>query len=188
MGRKHELSGMAGFAKAVAGTSADYWWSEGNQVAIGRQGKGFFVATNLGGLDRTFSTSMPAGAYCNVIQGCPTTSGCEGDTIHVDGSGNARFVISDGSNPMAAIHVGENPVFGSFFYRHLYTILQGYIIMIFVLLELVNRLAVPFHLQRRWLAVAAVCGEKVEVHPSHQHRAQPQPRDHHQRATRELSF
>jgi len=99
------ISGMASFSKAVSGTSANYWWSEGNQVAIGREGKGFFVATNQGGLERTFPTGMPSGDYCNVIQGCPTSSGCSGDTIHVDGSGNAHIRITDGANPIAAIHV-----------------------------------------------------------------------------------
>ena len=59
---------MASFSKAVAGTSASYWWSEGNQVAVGREGKGFFVATNHGGLSRTFPTGMPSGDYCNVVQ------------------------------------------------------------------------------------------------------------------------
>ena len=48
-----------------------------------------------------------------LFQGCPTNSGCSGDTIHVDGSGNAHISISDGANPFAAIHVGQYKKYAS---------------------------------------------------------------------------
>jgi len=99
------IAGMAGFAKAANGQPLTNWWSEGNKAAFSRGNKAFIVITNEGTLDRTFSTGLPPGDYCNVIEGCPTSSGCTGKTITVDGSGNARIIIDNANEPIAAIHV-----------------------------------------------------------------------------------
>ena len=77
----------------------------GNSVAFSRGDKGFFALTG-DQLDMTFSTNLPAGEYCNVITGCPTDTGCEGESATVDGSGNVHVKINNADDPMFAIHVG----------------------------------------------------------------------------------
>lgn len=101
---------MVGFAKAVKGTSMQNKIG-GSPVGFSRGDKGFFLISTHTPSSGTFYTGLPSGDYCNVIQGCPTSSGCEGDTIHVDGSGNAHISISDYDNPMAAIHVGRYTIY-----------------------------------------------------------------------------
>jgi alpha-amylase len=103
--RWRAIAGMAGFAKAANGQPMQNWWNEGNKAAFSRGNKAFVVITNEGTLDRTFFTGLPAGDYCNVIEGCPTASGCTGKTFTVDSSGNARIIIDDSNEPIAAIHV-----------------------------------------------------------------------------------
>ncbi len=101
------FAGMAGFAGAVKGTGVRNQWNEGNKAAWSRDDKGFIFITNEGSFQGSLQTGLPSGDYCNVIQGCPTNSGCEGDTVHVDGGGNAQITVSDGMNPMVAIHVSK---------------------------------------------------------------------------------
>ncbi len=95
---------MVGFAKAVKGTNM-HNQIHGSPVGFSRGDKGFFLISTWP-TEGNFYTGLPSGDYCNVIQGCPTSSGCEGDTIHVDGGGNAYIKIPDHYVPMAAIHVG----------------------------------------------------------------------------------
>ncbi len=52
-------------------------------------------------------TGLPAGTYCNVIKGCATDSGCEGESVSVDGSGYANINIPASDEPILAIHVGK---------------------------------------------------------------------------------
>lgn len=103
--RWRAIAGMAGFAKAANGQPMTNWWSEGNKAAFSRGNKAFIAITNEGTLDRTFQTGLPPGDYCNVIEGCPTPSGCSGKTFNVDSSGRARIIIDDSNEPIAAIHV-----------------------------------------------------------------------------------
>ena len=51
-------------------------------------------------------TGLPAGTYCNVIKGCATDSGCEGESVVVNSDGNAQIVIPATDEPILAIHVG----------------------------------------------------------------------------------
>ena len=51
-------------------------------------------------------TGLPGGTYCNVIKGCPTNSGCEGESVVVDSDGNAQIVIPASDEPILALHVG----------------------------------------------------------------------------------
>jgi alpha-amylase len=53
---------------------------------------------------QVLQTGLPAGEYCNVIQGCATSSGCEGQTVTVNGDGTASINI-EGDDPILAIHV-----------------------------------------------------------------------------------
>ncbi len=69
--RWEAIAGMAGFAKAIQGSSDDFdnWWEEGNQVAWSRGGRGFVALTWHGGMSNRLQTGLPTGDYCNVIQG-----------------------------------------------------------------------------------------------------------------------
>ncbi len=83
------------------------FWTEGNQAAWRRGNKGFVAISNHNYLDQTFNTGLPAGDYCNVIEGPATDTGCEGNVVNVDGSGNARVYIDNADAPIFAIHVGK---------------------------------------------------------------------------------
>ena len=82
---------------------------QGNKAAWSRGGKGFIAISNEGEWSGTFQTGMPAGQYCNVIQGCATSSGCVGDTITVNSDGSVSITVPSGDEPMIAIHVGSDP-------------------------------------------------------------------------------
>lgn len=86
------------------------WWDNGNnQIAFGRGGKGFVVINreDFTTINRTFRTGMPAGEYCDIINGDFdfNTGVCTGPTITVDSNTNAFFGGIDGLQA-AAIHVG----------------------------------------------------------------------------------
>ena len=103
--RWNETAHMVGFRNAVAGTSVTQWWDNGgNQIAFGRGDRGY-VAINRSGssLTRTFSTSLPAGRYCDVISGAVSGSGCSGTTVDVSSSGTATFTVP--ANGSVALHV-----------------------------------------------------------------------------------
>lgn len=93
-----QIAGMVGFRNAVSGTAVTNWWSNGNNaIAFGRGSKGF-VAINheSGALTQTYTTSLPAGSYCDVQH-----SGA-GYTVGSDG----RFTATIGSNDAVALYTG----------------------------------------------------------------------------------
>ncbi|GGB98403.1 alpha-amylase [Cellulomonas carbonis] len=101
-----QIRNMVGFHNAVKGTPVNQWWSNGNDaIAFGRGSAGYAVINKEGSaLSRTFTTSLPAGRYCDVISGAPTSTGCSGTTVTV-GSGGT-FTASVGARDALAIHVG----------------------------------------------------------------------------------
>jgi alpha-amylase len=107
--RWNETAHMVGFRNTVNGTGVTNWWDNGsNQIAFGRGDRGY-VAINRGGseLNRTFSTSLPAGPYCDVISGGVSDSGCSGTTVDVSASGTATFTVP--ANGSVALHVDARP-------------------------------------------------------------------------------
>lgn len=93
-----QISGMVGFRNAVAGTAVTNWWSNGNNaIAFGRGSKGY-VAINheSGSLTQTFTTSLPAGTYCDVQHSGATY------TVGSDG----RFTATIGANDAVALYTG----------------------------------------------------------------------------------
>ncbi|WP_260458833.1 carbohydrate-binding module family 20 domain-containing protein [Actinotalea ferrariae] len=103
------IRNMVGFHNAVDGTAVTRWWSNGNdQIAFGRGDKGYAVINQEGGgLSRTFATSLPAGTYCDVVNGEPTATGCSGATVTVRPDGT--FTASVPANDALAVHVGARP-------------------------------------------------------------------------------
>ena len=87
------------------------WDNGGNQLAFSRAGKAFIVFNwEDYGLSQEFATGMPDGAYCDIISGDPTDSGCTGATINV--SGGRAFISIDGGveDPIVAFHVGKRVI------------------------------------------------------------------------------
>ena len=58
-------------------------------------------------MSETLQTGLPAGDYCNVVQGPATKSGCTGDVIRVGSDGKGLIKITNPEEPFLAIHVGE---------------------------------------------------------------------------------
>ncbi|XP_066479644.1 pancreatic alpha-amylase-like isoform X2 [Tiliqua scincoides] len=106
--RWHQIRNMVTFRNVVYGQPLAWWWdNNGNQVAFGRDGKGFIVFNND---DRNLSvilpTGLPAGIYCDVISGRKESNLCTGIQIHVVSNGAAYFQISSqAEDPFIAIHV-----------------------------------------------------------------------------------
>lgn len=104
--RWRTTANLVGFRNAVTGTGVSNWWSNGsNQIAFGRNGKGYVVFNRDGvPLTRTFQTSLPAGTYCDVANGDVNGTTCTGTTYTVDASG--KFTATVPAGAMLALHVG----------------------------------------------------------------------------------
>ncbi|RZA07269.1 MAG: alpha-amlyase, partial [Moraxellaceae bacterium] len=108
--RNRAIANMVAFRNntSTVFSVSHYWDNGGNQIAWGRGGLGF-VAINRDDslhLNRTFSTGMPAGIYCDVIHADFNFSNgaCSGPTVTVDTNGNAN--ISVNTHDAVAIHGG----------------------------------------------------------------------------------
>ncbi|HEY0001595.1 MAG TPA: carbohydrate-binding module family 20 domain-containing protein [Actinoplanes sp.] len=108
--RWRTTANMVGFHNAAYNTSVSNWWSNGNnQIAFGRGTKAYAVFNRGGSLSRTFSTSLPAGTYCDVANGDLINGACTGTTYTVNASG--QFTATVAANSMLALHV--NAVIGT---------------------------------------------------------------------------
>jgi alpha-amylase len=105
--RWRELGNMVGFRNAVDGTTTANWWDNGNdQIAFSRGNKGYVVINREGSaLNRTFTTGLPAGTYCDVINGDfnAVAGTCSGRTITVASNGTATFNVD--AMKAAAFHI-----------------------------------------------------------------------------------
>lgn len=109
------LANMVAFRNASLGQAQQNWivGNNGNQVAFSRGNVGFVALNNSASAwTRTFATGLPAGVYCNVINGSKNAAGtgCTADSVTVDASGNASFTVpanNSGSNPAVAIYTGQ---------------------------------------------------------------------------------
>ncbi|KRV46710.1 glycosidase [Wenjunlia vitaminophila] len=102
-----QIANMVAFRNVSAGTGVTNWWSNGNDaIAFGRGDKAYVAINHEGGpITRTFQTSLPAGTYCDVQHGDPTSGGgCTGTTYTVGGDGT--FTATVGANDAVALHVG----------------------------------------------------------------------------------
>jgi alpha-amylase len=115
------LANMVGFRNAVTGQPQQNWTvgNNGNQVAFSRGNVGFVALNNSGAAwTRSFATGLPAGTYCNVINGSRNAAGtgCTADTVTVDAAGNASFTVpanTSGSTPAVAIYTGQRTTTGT---------------------------------------------------------------------------
>ncbi|XP_042319992.1 pancreatic alpha-amylase-like isoform X5 [Sceloporus undulatus] len=105
--RWNQIRNMVMFRNVVHRQPITNWWDNNNQVAFGRDGKGFIVFNND---DRNLSislpTGLPPGIYCDVISGQKDGNLCTGIQIHVAANGIGDFQInSQAEDPFIAIHV-----------------------------------------------------------------------------------
>jgi alpha-amylase len=110
--RWRPIANMVEFRNATSSApSVESWWSNGNnQIAFSRGDKGFVVINREGGtLSQSLKTSLPAGAYCDVISGELSEDGssCTGDTVMVDAEGMASVTV--GAMSAVALHAGARP-------------------------------------------------------------------------------
>jgi alpha-amylase len=112
--RWRAMTAMVGFRNVTQSVAeVTDWWSNGaNQIAFGRGDRGFVVINNEAApLTRTFTTQLPQGQYCNVIQGALVsvdggfTPCADGSTlVTVDGRGRFKATVLGGE--ALALHVG----------------------------------------------------------------------------------
>jgi alpha-amylase len=103
--RDPRIAGMVGLRNAARGQAVSDWWSNGGgQIAFGRGASGYAVFNaGTGPLTRTFSTSLPAGTYCDVLTGRLSGGTCTGQAVTVAADG--RFTATVGADRSLAVHV-----------------------------------------------------------------------------------
>jgi alpha-amylase len=103
------VSSMVGFRNATsASLTVTDWWTDGEQqIAFGRGDRGFVVVNRSAeSLERTLTTSMGAGTYCDVLSGAPRPDGsCDGTRVEVHPDGT--LVVSVAPLSALAIHAGS---------------------------------------------------------------------------------
>jgi alpha-amylase len=125
-----DIANMVGFNIATHGSSMNTWTvGTNNQIAFSRAassdintdgtvvaGKALgFVALNndSSSWEKKFATGLPAGTYCNVVNGLLSGSSCTADVVVVDATGNATITIpgngipGQAAVPAIAIYVGQ---------------------------------------------------------------------------------
>jgi alpha-amylase len=103
--RLRSLGNMVALRRAADAAAVSNWWDNGNnQIAFARTGRAFVVINREGAaLTRAFTTGLPAGTYCNVIEGDFAAGTCSGPTVAVGSTGQATLTVP--AMRAAAIHV-----------------------------------------------------------------------------------
>ncbi|MFD3547398.1 carbohydrate-binding module family 20 domain-containing protein [Streptomyces sp. NPDC058655] len=98
-----EISSMVALRNAARGQAVTDWWDNGgDQIAFGRGAKAYVAINHEGAaLTRTFQSSLPPGAYCDVQSG---------RTVTVNGSG--QFTATLGAGTAVALHVNARTCSG----------------------------------------------------------------------------
>lgn len=98
------FAGMVTFRNSVSGDIVQFTSGTSQQIAFGRGSTGYVVINNEDvSWTNTFSTSLPAGVYCDVITG-PTKGGvCSGSSYSVSSAG--AFSATVGPRNALAIHI-----------------------------------------------------------------------------------
>jgi len=100
------FTGMVGFRNQVGSAALNNWQSpQGTQIAFGRGSLGFVAINNAdNNWSTTFTTPLPDGDYCDVIQGINSGSGCSGSSFTVSGG---KFSATIKPRDALAIHTGQ---------------------------------------------------------------------------------
>nr|WP_295785068.1 carbohydrate-binding module family 20 domain-containing protein [Rhodoferax sp.] len=109
-----DISNMVKFRSTTSGQDVNSFVNgTTNQIAFGRGNKGFVAINNeFSSWNATLQTQMPAGSYCNVVDGQVNAAqtGCTGSTVVVSASGqiSVNLPANGGSAvPAVAIHANQ---------------------------------------------------------------------------------
>jgi len=99
------ITGMVGFRNQVGSAAMTNWVSpQSQQIAFGRGSLGFVAINNADSAwSTTFATSLPNGAYCDVISGKSSSGACTGTGFTVSGG---HFSATVPARSAIAIHTG----------------------------------------------------------------------------------
>ncbi|KAJ7208225.1 glycoside hydrolase [Mycena pura] len=99
------ITGMVGFRNQVGSAAMTNWVSpQSQQIAFGRGSLGFVAINNADSAwSTTFATSLPNGAYCDVISGKSSSGACTGTSFTVSGG---HFSATVPARSAIAIHTG----------------------------------------------------------------------------------
>ncbi|KAF8878446.1 glycoside hydrolase [Infundibulicybe gibba] len=99
------ISGMVGFRNNVGTAALTNWVSpQSQQIAFGRGSAGFVAINNADSAWTTsFTTTMAAGSYCDVISGKASSGSCTGTSFTVSGG---KFSATVPARSAIAIHTG----------------------------------------------------------------------------------
>ncbi|ETW76368.1 glycoside hydrolase family 13 protein [Heterobasidion irregulare TC 32-1] len=100
------IAGMVGFRNNVSSAALNNWVAPSSQqIAFGRGSIGFVAINNVdSSWTATFTSSLPAGTYCDVVSGGSSSGNCTGSSFTVSSSGT--FAATIGSRSAIAIHTG----------------------------------------------------------------------------------
>jgi len=104
--RWQAIAGMVGFRNQVGSAPLTGWVSPSAwQIAFARGALGF-VAINNAEFDwsTTFMTGLPAGSYCDVVDGTSVAGVCTGAAFTIGNDGG--FAVTVGAHQAIALHVG----------------------------------------------------------------------------------
>ncbi|KIP11288.1 carbohydrate-binding module family 20 protein [Phlebiopsis gigantea 11061_1 CR5-6] len=101
--RWNAVAGMTGFHNTVGTAAITNWQSpQASQIAFGRGALGFVAINNADtAWSATFTTSLPAGTYCDVISGTLSSGACTGSAFTVSGG---KFTANVPARYALAIH------------------------------------------------------------------------------------
>ncbi|KAH9981799.1 glycoside hydrolase family 13 protein [Russula compacta] len=107
------IAGMVGFRNNVGSAPLTGWVSPSSQqIAFSRGSLGFVAINNMDSAwSATFATGLPAGSYCNVIDGPFSKGVCSGGTAFQIGYGGS-LKITVGPRQAIAVHTGARGVGG----------------------------------------------------------------------------
>ncbi|KAJ7610564.1 glycoside hydrolase [Mycena polygramma] len=99
------VSGMVGFRNQVGAAAITDWVApQAQQIAFGRGSAGFVAINNADSAwSATFTTSLPDGAYCDVISGKSSGGACTGSGFTV---ASGKFTATVPARSAVAIHTG----------------------------------------------------------------------------------
>ncbi|KAH9981801.1 glycoside hydrolase [Russula compacta] len=100
------IAGMVGFRNNVGSAPLTQWVSPSSQqIAFARGSFGFVAINNNDNTwSATFATGLPAGAYCNVIDGPPIKGICSGSIFSIASDGSLTVTV--GPRQAIAVHTG----------------------------------------------------------------------------------
>ncbi|KAI9456015.1 glycoside hydrolase [Lactarius psammicola] len=104
--RWQAIAGMVGFRNQVGSAPLTGWVSPSPQrIAFSRGLLGFVAINNADGeWNTTFMTGLPAGSYCNVVDGTSVAGVCTGAAFTINNDSSSAITI--GARQAIAVHVG----------------------------------------------------------------------------------